>query len=247
MPNMKNYGLSEIHVLYDDSLLVRDTRYSRDLNYSKISNNKLQKMAGKTKVNPSIPVCFDIEGWNLLKYTKASIPKYINLINEFKSRNFRSKLGFYGVLPYADSYLYNSSSSVSKNIWKNLNNSSSIGQIGAHVDIAYPSCYTRSKDLKQWKSAVLKQVSKIKEIRSDIPIYAFIWPQFYSHSNQKLNGTFIDYTTWLSELEFLYQNCDGIVIWGPPFDLKTRKPIQWNGNLPWWRATTDFISSHNLK
>jgi len=236
-------------MIYDDSVLVKDNRDPSNVNKRSLSMGKLKNMALKYN-NTNIPICFDIESWWLFKsYSGESVKKYLNVIKQFRIFNESKKVGFYGVLPYSDIYLYQYLVGNKQKDWmaqwNGINNG--LSSIAKSVDIAYPSCYTRGSNKAVWFKTFLYQVNKIKALNPNLPIYVFIWPQFYSHDNAKINNTFIGYDMWKFELEMCYKYADGIVIWSPPYNLSTRSPLMWNSKAPWWIATQDFIKSYNLK
>jgi hypothetical protein len=248
MPNLSSSGISTINMIYDDSLLVKSISHPTNLNERSFNHAKFLNETKKLTDKSDIPVCLDIESWNLMEpYFKNSIKKYKYVLNQFKRSNSNLKVGFYGVFPYADAYLWEAfKGNRSKNFmgdWRSTNQN--IATIASSVDIIYPSCYTRTKNVDTWKKAFMMQYQQIKKVTSK-PIYAFIWPQYYNRYDKSINNKFIDYNTWMAELEYLYKYCDGIVIWSPPFNLTTRKKLYWNNNLAWWSATKDFVKKHKI-
>lgn len=249
MPDLSKNGLSKITMIYDDSLLTKSVSHPNVLNERTFNYSKFLREKDKLVNKSHIPICLDIESWNLMDpYFNMSIKKYQNVLNYFRSSTNSIKIGYYGVFPYADAYLYeafkgNKAKSF-MNDWRTVNRK--ISAIIPSVDIIYPSCYTRSKNIDIWKKAFLMQYEQIRKVTKK-PIYAFIWPQYYNKYDKSINNKFIDYDSWLFELETLYKYCDGIVLWSPPFDLTTRRPLFWNSHLDWWRATQYFIKKHNIR
>ncbi|WET70813.1 hypothetical protein [Sphingobacterium sp.] len=233
-PDLGKYGLRKINVIYEDSLLDKGK-----INYTKL-DNEIQK----AKKNSDL-ICLDIESWDLRdeKY-KENGKKYIYILNYFKQRLPGRKIGYYGMLPYRDAYLYNQRSGANsiKRInyvdqWEKMNNN--LNFITQAQDIAFPSFYTRNKSMELWTWVTQKQIAKLKAINPDIPVYGFIWPQYW-------NKEFISGSDWAYQLEVLYKICDGVVIWNPPFNIDDRKTIQWDSQREWWKETLKFIKRHNI-
>lgn len=248
-PNLSVHGLSDIIMIYDDSILDKHSRHPTNLNARVFNKGRLDRFLDKYKPAKKVPICFDIESWWLMPpYLQASIKKYVEVLSYFKKRNKNNPVGLYGVLPYADAYI-NEHLRGNKNKnwlseWELINNS--LEEIVEHSDISFPSCYTRTKDINIWKKSVDMQIEKIKKYGKKIPIYAFIWPQYYA-AGFSYNNDFIDSTMWREQLEYLYKKCDGIVIWGPPFNLATRAPINWDDKAGWWLETKIFIEKYNIR
>jgi hypothetical protein len=67
------------------------------------------------------------------------------------------------------------------------------------------------------------------------PVYPFLWPQY--HKSWKP----IDRDFWRLQLETVFDNADGMVIWTPA----KGKP-RWNPVAPWWEETVDFLKTAGL-
>lgn len=233
-PDLRKYGVHNINVLYEDSLLDKGI-----INY-----RKLDKEIYKVRQN-NAPICLDIESWDLRddKY-KENGRKYIEVLNYFKKRLPGRKIGYYGMFPYRDLYIYNQRSAENRNKkidylgqWERMNNNLTF--ITQGQDLAFPSLYTRSKDMELWASVTKQQIARVKAINPSIPIYGFVWPQYYGRE-------FTSAANWAYQLETLYDICDGIVIWSPPFYSDNREPIQWDSQRDWWKETLKFIKRHNI-
>ncbi|WP_286883733.1 MULTISPECIES: hypothetical protein [Sphingobacterium] len=233
-PDLSNYGLRKINVIYEDSLLDRGV-----INYK-----KLDREINRVKSN-NAPICLDIESWDLRgKNYKQTGQKYIEVLNYFKKRLPGRKIGYFGMLPYRDLYLYNYKS-VGNNIkknnyldqWQTMN--SNLRFITKYQNLAFPSFYTRNKNMDLWTWAASQQIKKLKEIDPNVPVYGFVWPQYW-------NKEFMSAEDWAYQLETLYKICDGIVIWSPPFNIDNRKAIQWDSQREWWKETLKFIKRHNI-
>lgn len=233
-PNLNKYGIRSINIIYEDSLLDRGV-----INYKKL-DNEIRK-ASKNQD----PICLDIESWDLRDGNyKINGKKYISVFDYFKKKLPGRKIGYFGMLPHRDLYLYKQKGG-SKNVsklsfqdqWSSMN--TNIKYITQNNDIAFPSFYFRNKNMKVWKWVTEQQISKLKEINPNIPVYGFIWPQYWS-------SEFVSANDWRFQLETLYQLCDGVVIWGPSKNIDDRKPISWDNNREWWKETLSFIKRYRI-
>jgi hypothetical protein len=68
------------------------------------------------------------------------------------------------------------------------------------------------------------------------PVYAFLWPQYYSTRHKELGDIYIEADFWRLQLETAYKYADGVVIW---FPLR----IDWEqaSQGPWWEVTKTFL------
>ncbi|WP_448607492.1 hypothetical protein [Paenimyroides ceti] len=247
-PSLYKEGLSFINMIYDDSLLVY--KDLSDLNASNLSNEKF--LRSSKRVKPSYPICLDIEVWLFNEeHIHESVRKYTDVLQKFKKKFPKTDIGLYGVIPYADLNIYqekatflNDKSKDWMQEWKYIN--SNLGSIVSNSNIAFPSCYTRFKDRDLWKFAFLEQIKKIKEIDSNIKIYAFLWPQYYA-AGFEYNDHLVEADFWKLQLEMAYKYCDGVVVWAPHYNSNDRSDYTWNENAEWWQTTKQFIKDKNIK
>lgn len=233
-PSLSKFGLKNINIIYEDSLLDKGV-----INYNKISR-EINKVSRN-----NFPICLDIESWDLRDSKhKVNGKKYLEVFNHFKNKLPNRDIGYFGMMPYRDVYLYNQRSGANslKRInyiaqWENLNNN--IGFITKGNDIAFPAFYTRNKSLELWEWATKLQISNLKKTNPNLPVYGFIWPQYW-------NKEFLSQKDWAFVLETMYKYCDGIVIWCPPMNIDDRKPIRWNNSWGWWIETQKFIEKYKL-
>ncbi|MBO9594262.1 MAG: hypothetical protein J7599_15255 [Niabella sp.] len=235
-PDLSPYGIKRINIIYEDSLLN-----SGKINYSKL-DHEIQKASKNDD-----PICLDIESWDLTGTDyQANAEKYITVFNYFKGKLPKRQIGYFGMLPHRDIYLYKQRSGANslKRInylaqWLTMNNN--IRSITANNDFAFPAFYTRNNSMPLWKWATDQQIAKLKKMDPTIPVYGFVWPQYWN------NNKFTTAEDWRFQLETLYPNCDGLIIWAPPFNLSTREPIQWDSSREWWTETLKFMKDHNIK
>ncbi len=245
-PDLTQYGFKQFFIFYEDDLVTKGINRSTGVEEGAPDLKKIKAAALKSKQDPNIPVCLDIESWTLDDaHVKNSLLKYMDVLNTFKRYNNLSKIGYYGVFPHPSphkEYWYENEmrAGIIMKRWNETNNN--VKEVGLNVNIFFPSFYTRNKDLKIWKKIVQEKVAKIKSIRKDAKIYGFVWPQYYS-DDQPFN--FIDQEQWKFQLETLYQYCDGIVIWshylGP-----NNKPIDFDYKMPWFQTTLQFINKYKI-
>lgn len=249
-PDLYKEGLSKINMIYEDSILSYNAKFPKVANERLLDYAKLKRTFGRVDVK--YPICLDIESWNLnRKSLQKSVPKYVKILQNFNKNFPKSDIGLYGVLPYADLNLYMDKAPFNKNKsqnwnlnWNIINNN--LGAISKNSTVAYPSCYTRSKDKNLWLSAFLAQINQIKKINPSIKINAFLWPQYYAPGSD-YNDQEIDKDFWNFQLETAYKYCDAIVIWASPFKTKNREINIWNSKSDWWLATKNFIENKNIK
>lgn len=248
MPNLNNYGIFNLDVVYELELLSVDkveplNRKKRFIDYPKIKNR-----VKPNKFNSNY-VCLDVENWNtrIRQGGHQAKSNYLEVLNYVKSINSSNKFGFFGVVPFPH-YIeeYHKGKRVNHkllNDWKE--NNTFLKDIYNKVDVYFPVLYTSSKDLVLYENLVKSQVEIIRLHNKSKPIYGFVWPQYYNPKNKQINYQFIDGDVWGQQLEILKKYCDGIVIWGAPKDLN-KKVINWDNNAGWWVATQKFMKKYNL-
>jgi hypothetical protein len=242
-------GMSKIKIAYELELLSLSPTNMLDRARRFVDNNKIQSLAKNTKTAQSSIVCFDIESWDtrIKRGGDVSMRKYLQVLQQYKSINSNAKVGYFGVVPFPHDienfYKGKRANTSLQTNWQT--NNDFLKPIYNKIDIAFPIFYMSSNDRTVWESLVSAQVAMIKKYRSDVPIYGFVWPQYYNPRDNDLNYKFIDADTWLFQLETLYKYCDGVVIWGPPTD-NNKKPLYWDNQASWWLATQKFMSTHNI-
>lgn len=258
--NLYKYGFSKINMIYEDSLLVINPTSPNNPNMRLFDNSKFIK--SQLHIDRRYPICIDIERWTLFeKDLKPNIPKFLNVTKTFKRKYPTTDLGFYGVLPFADLYIYDKvgtflkkdsqgRSWLNKNgdnwwgSWNKLNNQ--LGSIAKSNEIAFPSCYTRFKDKDSWLNATKLQIEMIRKLNPNIKIYAFLWPQYYAKGTTA-DEMYIEDDFWNFQLENIYKLCDGAVIWMPPFNSSNRKEINWDKNQSWLATTKLFLKKYKIQ
>lgn len=238
-------GVNKIKVVYELEMLSLDPTDRFNSKKRFINSNKIQSVANKTNAESNPILCLDIESWNLRKEQggDSSIKKYLDVLNKFKQVNSACKIGYFGVVPFDQDVESFYKGQYSKTRWTNRN--IYLQTIYNHVDIIFPVFYTMTTDRNLWENFVKIQMSMIKNRKRNLPIYAFVWPQYFNTGDQNKDYKFIDAATWRYELETIYKYCDGVVIWGSPTDANNN-PQYWNDQAPWWLETQKFISEHHI-
>jgi glycosyltransferase involved in cell wall biosynthesis len=223
-------------ILYEGVLLSRSDK-DIDINHL----NELAQSLPKS----DIPYILDIERWDVRTMdnivANKNIDKYILVIDTMKKARPDLKFGYYAVLPDRDY-----GAPVSENIiriikWEYLNKR--LKRLATHVDVVCPSLYTLTDNQEGWKVYATENIKRAREYGK--PVYPFIWPQ-YHNMNVQLGGQAIPSEFWQEQLDLVYQQADGVIIWG---GFNTQKefhgPMEWEENATWWQVTKKFITDQN--
>ncbi len=174
---------------------------------------------------------------NLSEFTDSQ-NTLIAIFDEIKPHHPTAKMGFYSVPPVREFYGPVRCNTRRLTQWRQKNGL--LYPLAKKVDVLYPSLYAFSSDIDHWKSYAIANINEAKQYGKTI--YAFIWPEYHP-SVRKNNEVreFVSYDYWYAQLEMVYQQADGVVIWTP-----SAIRFDWNENAPWWLATKDFIAKHGL-
>jgi hypothetical protein len=231
-PDLSQYGLKKIFVIYDSALWNTGERQRDTLNIPKIIS------IAKT-IPPNSLVCIDIEDWPLKGSTDVvtrSIIKYKTVARLFKENCPTAKIGFYGILPLND-YWPSVKGKGSKEYDAWVRQNIILTEIAETVDIIFPSLYTFYPDQKGWETYAKEHLKEARKYGK--PVYAFIWPEYHD-SNRIYKGQSIPADFWRFEHELINKYADGIVIWGG-------WQKYWDENAAWWNETKKFIRDTSVK
>ncbi len=246
-PDLTSYGLHKFFLFYEAQLLDNDFRKPDDYSRRLINGAKIDSLARKAKKNPEAPVCLDIESWSLDEATRGvSLPKYLDVLQRFKEANNISKVGYFEIFPHdppLPDYWYSAQAHKTKTLSKWHESNNFVKEVGKRVDIFYPAFYTRNQDTVTWRKMVQHKIAEIKNFKKTGKIYGFLWPQYYLDNG---HYKFIESDIWRFQLEILYKYCDGIVIWSH-YNGPEGKPVDFDYNMDWFKATRQFIQAHNIK
>jgi hypothetical protein len=188
------------------------------------------------------PVVLDIEHWRLNTEAQSleNLPKYIAVLNRFRSHASGLRVGYFGMLPLPD---YGRGSMalgfLRYKAWQSENDR--LKPLAAVVDAMFPEAYTLFPDREGWTKFATAMISEAK--RYGKPVYLFLWPQ-YSERNKLLGYHYLPDDYWQLQLETARQYADGIVIWGG-WDPSKRDVADWNDQASWWRITKQFMEKLN--
>lgn len=232
-PNLQQYGLKPIKVLYSYDLWAPGESQDQP---------DLQRLLEITKkLDPQTLTCFDIENWPLTgKATEvsSSIRKFTDVISTTRNAVPGIKLGFYGALPRRD-YMRANKSRGQKQYDAWMRENKALKPLAERVDVIFPSLYTLADDRNGWVKYAIENLKEAKKYGK--PVYAFLWPMY--HVSTPLIGKFLPADFWRLQLETCKKYADGIVIWGGWDDSSTKndKTMTWDPNASWWLETLSFL------
>lgn len=225
-----NYGMTPAAVVYDgwNMSCANTTTYSCTLGPQADVQAKIKALAAS--VPATSPVVLDFEGLDFTSATPAA-----QAANDFQA--WQTIIGWArAVLPagqplghYAYDYNWNST------------------QIGyeqtlhgsGNFDFFAPSLYTHDSTGSTFTTQLGNAVTNDQAANSSQPIYPFIWPQ-WDISGQA--NTFMDSTTWTSQLNQLKAKTAGAIVWSPVTDLVW--PGQNTDSCGWIAATHNFQTAN---
>jgi hypothetical protein len=233
-PNLKEYGLKPITVVYPNFMWQRNKVPDATSLPDKSRIIAFAQLAGQT----SNILTIDIEHWPLTgdpTTVSDSVQKYRTVINWFKvSAGPGLKIGYYGVAPIRDYWdvVPQGKGSPRYLTWQKQNDA--VAPIAQLADVLFPSIYTFYDDRKGWQTYAIAQIQEARRYAGGKPVYVFLWPQ-YHESNKVLGNTFLPGSYWRMELETARQYADGVVIWC----CSSRQ--KWDDNAPWWLETQKVL------
>lgn len=230
LPDVAPYGLKDATVVYAGELWPKKANRSEpDLHY--IAATAIPKLRRRA---PDLLV-LDVEHWDLAGIApseiKRNIDRYLSILTIFRQHIPRPQLGLYGVLPVRSYWAPVRANPIEVTAWRRENQA--LQPIADAVDIVFPSLYTFYEDQGDWITYAKANMQEAKHYGK--PVYPFLWPQ-YHNSRKAISGDF-----WRVQLETVFNNADGMVIWTPA----KGKP-RWDPNAPWWLETVDFLEQAGL-
>lgn len=226
-PNFSDYGMTNLRAIPTNALW-RPTASLVEPDFEAIEK------AVKRYQNPIGLVCLDIEHWSLSDEDdiRENLPKYISVLKYLKHQYPSLKVGFYSLVPVRNFYApaYNAPKALDQ--WRKKN--SRLYELGSSVDVIYPSLYAFNHDQQAWQKYAIANLAEAR--RYGKPVIAFLWPQV--HDSNRENGLeFVSGEFWKLQLETVYRNADGVLIWTPHGPNKT----VFNPAAEWWRVTEQFV------
>lgn len=230
MPDTSSLGLRSVPIVYSGAIWRKNaSKIEPDVNF--ITKNALPTLQHS---NPDL-VIIDIEHWHLSDLSAPeidrNIDRYVTVIDTFRRYLPDAKLGLYGMIPIRNYWapVKNDKSALSQ--WRIANQR--LQRLAAAVDVIFPSLYTFYDDPLGWKTYAIANISEARQY--DKPVYAFLWPQFH-RSRRPIAADF-----WRLQLQTVYEEADGLVIWSP-----AKGRPRWDPDAPWWLQTVDFLQTIEL-
>jgi hypothetical protein len=227
MPEFTSLGLKDVRVVYTSELWPKKV--------SKVEPN-LDFIATKAipRIRADRPdrIIIDIEHWPLAEVddakAKRNIDRYMSVIDTFRQHMPETKVGYYGTVPTRNYWAPVKKDTAAIATWRNDNKR--LAPLAEALDTIYPSLYTFYDDVPGWTTYALANIEEARQYGK--PIYPFLWPQ-YHRSRKPIAGDF-----WRLQLDTVFKNADGVVIWTP-----ARGGPKWDPDTPWWHHTVDFLKS----
>ena len=227
-----------INILYAQSLLPTPNAEEPDVEFLKQVALNLE--------DSSEPYILDIEHWDVHNQDDAiveeNIDKYILVIDTMKEARPDLKFGYYAVLPNRDYWTPVNNNTEKLLRWDNINER--LKRLALHVDVVCPSLYTFYDDEEGWEKYAVENIKRAREYNK--PVYPFILPEYHDGGDPKLRGTYLSPSFWNKQLELLYNESDGIIIWGGwNLSKENYGAREWDDNAQWWNTTKKFIVDMN--
>jgi len=233
-PDLSIHGIRPVSIAYTSQFGVHWYKNPDTLP----DKNVVQKVAQEAHAK-NAPVIIDIEHWPLegdLSKVRASLSKYMTVLQWFKDAAPGLAVGYYGAPPLRD-YWKSLRSPMSKEWASFARENDQLRPLAGAVDIIFPSLYTFYTDRGGWVRYAYAQIAEARRAANGKPVYVFLWPQYHD-SNPSLKGAFLPADFWRLQLQMAKQYADGIVIWG---GWGAKGPMNWDNNAAWWKVTTDFM------
>jgi len=236
-PNLAPYGMKDIVIAYEASLWPPGASHSTP-NTSYILNTYIPKIKGQ---NPDV-VVIDIEVWKLSATMTSSeittnINKFKQVISAFRNGLPNAKIGIYMGVPERNWLAVcgdPAKRAARMTAWHN--NNLRLATLASAVDIIFPSLYTFYGDSASVSCWPYYAKANIKEARIyGKPVWAFLWMKYHP------DGGWIPRSFWRTQLDTVYANADGLVIWS-----KSVGSSAWSWTAPWWLETKDFLADMQM-
>jgi len=248
-PDLSNYGIKPINVIYEGSLNDPPSSFSKVRRYSSVKVNRAAKLAAQRQ---GTLVVLDMETWG---WSADAMRKYSEVIHDFRSANPSSKISMFGVMPTHGYLLYNAFSGNKPHlvdVWEKLQPIAA--PVTSKVDALTPSVYTMGPDADAWAKEAKLMVNRARQAAPGKPVYVFVWPQYYAGSAGckpgSINARFLPSAVWRNELETLYPIADGVILWSPPWVCSGNSRIvtrpRFSSDMPWFEETLKFMKAHNI-
>lgn len=199
---LTSIGMKKMNVIYAVHLLTNN----------KADPEKIKKIAEATKINPNIPVCFDIE-IGVANKPETNLPVILDALNMYHKFGGKAPIGVYGVLPQR---------TPNKKMTENQKTdfvalNKQYKAIAGKVDFLAPTLYFYSlKDMDIWKNKAQFNMQEAKKYarQYDLKIYPFVSLSNWDIQNQRFFITPMTEQSMTTALSFLKsQGANGVVLW----------------------------------
>jgi hypothetical protein len=230
LPDLRPHGLKDVTVVYASELWPKNSpRSEPDISY--IQSRAIPRVRKKA----ADLVVIDVEHWDLAGTSSdridRNIRRYVTLLETFRANLPGIRHGLYSMIPVRNYWTPVKGKPAAMSDWRAENER--LKPIAEASDIIFPSLYTFYDDRDGWLTYAKANMEEAK--RYGRPIYPFLWPQY--HESWKP----IDRDFWRLQLETVFDNADGMVIWTP-----AKGRPRWNPEAPWWQETVDFLNASGL-
>src|SRR5699024_5492339 len=197
--------------------------------------NALTRLVHDATGNGTDHVVVDIEHWPLdgpRSEVETNIDRLLQVAGWVKEADPDISVGYYGIMPVRS--LDKSTSHISSGDyqeWRQTNQDLKV--LAEKVDAFFPSLYTFTDDRELWVKEAKAQIRMARELNPDIPVFAFLRPQYHGYYGE-FNNRFIEEEFWKLQLQNARKYADRIVLWMP-------SSAKWNNDARWWVATRRFM------
>lgn len=230
LPDLTRYGLKDVTVVYASALWPKEVKRS-DPDISFIRSETIPRMRRKT----TDLVVIDVEHWDLSGTSpdviERNIGRYVSILDTFRTHMPGIRLGLYSMVPIRNYWTPVRGHPADLAAWRSENER--LKPIADASDVIFPSLYTFYDDRDGWLAYAHANMAEAK--RYGRPVYPFLWPQYHRSPEP------IDRDFWRLQLETVFGNADGMVIW-----TRAKGSPRWNPEAPWWRETVDFLQASGL-
>ena len=230
LPDLTRYGLKDVTVVYAAGLWPKKANRSEpDLSF--IRSETIPRLRRKA----TDLVVIDVEHWDLTGASsdeiERSIRRYVDVLDTFQTHMPGVRHGLYSMVPIRNYWTPVRGKTEDLARWRSENER--LKPIADVSDVIFPSLYTFYDDRDGWLTYANANIAEAKQYGR--PVYPFLWPQY--HKSWKP----LDRDFWRFQLETVFDNADGMVIWTP-----AKGRPRWNPLAPWWQETADFLKTAGL-
>ena len=226
LPDLAPYGLRDMTVVYTSELWPKNADRS-DPDLSFIQSEAIPRIREKA----TDLIAIDVEHWDLNGISEHALQRnarrYTAILDTFRTHLPALRHGLYGMVPVRNYWTPVHGKSGEMSAWRAENEQ--LKPIADAADVVFPSLYTFYDDRDGWLTYAHANIAEAK--RYERPVYPFLWPQYHKSRDP------IDRDFWRLQLETVFSNADGMVIWTP-----ARGKPRWNPDAPWWQETIRFLA-----